>query len=240
MTPARLIFERQCSHLLGLGLLLGAFYGATRLDAFAAGSLCGVGSQTWAWLSVGIAVLHQVFVWFCLRVELYLALCTRWIGRHAFRVYAILFMVMLVARPVLISLLAIANRDTVPLPRWLGLLLAGALSLPTLYLFYSVIRYFGFRRAMGIDHFERGYRKLPLVREGIFRFTRNGMYTFGFLLVWIPGLAFSSFAALAVAAFSHAYIWVHYLCTERPDMTRIYGEELGGPPRAPFDAGLSR
>ena len=31
------------------------------------------------------------------------------------------------------------------------------------------------------------------------------------------------FVALAVALFQHAYIWVHYYCTEKPDMRRIYG-----------------
>ena len=29
--------------------------------------------------------------------------------------------------------------------------------------------------------------------------------------------------ALVVAAFQHAYIWVHMLCTEGPDMRRMYG-----------------
>jgi hypothetical protein len=101
--------------------------------------------------------------------------------------------------------------------------LALILAAPTFYLFYSVKRYFGFRRAFGIDHFDEAYRSLPMVRKGIFRFTPNGMYAFGFFLLWIPGLWFGSRAALCVAAFNHLYIWVHYYCTERPDMRRIYG-----------------
>ena len=48
------------------------------------------------------------------------------------------------------------------------------------------------------------------------------MYTFGFLLIWIPGLWFASTAALFAAMFNHLYIWVHYFATERPDMQRIY------------------
>jgi len=28
---------------------------------------------------------------------------------------------------------------------------------------------------------------------------------------------------LAAALFQHAYIWVHYYCTEEPDMQLIYG-----------------
>jgi len=29
--------------------------------------------------------------------------------------------------------------------------------------------------------------------------------------------------ALLLAGFNHLYIWVHYYCTEKPDMERIYG-----------------
>ncbi len=32
-----------------------------------------------------------------------------------------------------------------------------------------------------------------------------------------------SLAALAAALFQHAYIWVHYYCTGKPDMDLIYG-----------------
>jgi hypothetical protein len=49
------------------------------------------------------------------------------------------------------------------------------------------------------------------------------MYVFGLLLLWVPGLVAQSSAALGVALFSHAYIWAHYLFTERPDMQQIYG-----------------
>ncbi|MCB0167803.1 MAG: hypothetical protein KDI79_26490, partial [Anaerolineae bacterium] len=60
-------------------------------------------------------------------------------------------------------------------------------------------------------------------RKGIFRFTRNGMYTYGFLLLWVPALWYASLAALGVALFNHLYIWVHYYVTELPDIKRIYG-----------------
>lgn len=48
------------------------------------------------------------------------------------------------------------------------------------------------------------------------------MCTLGFLVLRAPALHFRSVAALAVAAFSYLYVWVHYFCTERPDMERIY------------------
>jgi protein-S-isoprenylcysteine O-methyltransferase Ste14 len=96
---------------------------------------------------------------------------------------------------------------------------------------YSIARYFGFERAFGIDHFDTSYRGKPLVKKGIFRYTSNGMYVFGLLILWIPGVLFSSLTALAAALFSHIYIWVHYFCTEKPDMNFIYAVNdpyLGG------------
>jgi hypothetical protein len=83
-------------------------------------------------------------------------------------------------------------------------------------------KYFGLKRALGIDHFDPAYRKIPFIRQGIFKYTSNGMYKFAFLLLWAVGLLFLSEAALLVAAFSHLYIWVHYYCTELPDIRRIY------------------
>jgi hypothetical protein len=51
------------------------------------------------------------------------------------------------------------------------------------------------------------------------------MYTIGFLGLWAAALAFASWTALLLAAFNHAYIWVHYFATEKPDMARIYGND---------------
>lgn len=87
---------------------------------------------------------------------------------------------------------------------------------------YSVVRYFGMARAAGADHYASRYRDMPLVRGGIFRFTSNGMYLYAFLLFWALAVCFDSAAALAVAAFSHAYIWVHFYATEKPDMEFLY------------------
>ncbi len=87
---------------------------------------------------------------------------------------------------------------------------------------YSVKRYFGLARAAGADHFDPSYRDTPLVKEGIFRFTKNGMYVFGFLLLWVVSIGFNSIEALIVTVFSHAYIWIHFYATEKPDMDYLY------------------
>ena len=107
--------------------------------------------------------------------------------------------------------------STIRVPLTLILLLLG------LYAMYSVKKYFGMSRAAGGDHFDVRYRDMPLVKGGIFRYTENGMYVYAFLLFWAIAIGFNSAVALIVAAFSHAYIWVHYYATEKPDMDFLYG-----------------
>ena len=84
--------------------------------------------------------------------------------------------------------------------------MAMILGIPAAYTLYSVVRYFGIARASGIDHFDKNYRNLPLVKKGVFRFTGNAMYSFGFLTFSAIAVAGASSAALVVAFFSHAYI----------------------------------
>jgi protein-S-isoprenylcysteine O-methyltransferase Ste14 len=152
-------------------------------------------------------------------------------GSRGFGVYAVGFSILGIARVVAVFMLALSNRDTLPVDLKVLRVVAVFAAIPAAYLFYSVKRYFGFKRAFGIDHFDKYYRSLPFVRKGIFRFTRNGMYVFGFCLLWVPGLWFASAAALFVALFNHLYIWVHYYSTELPDMKRIYGETRVSPGR---------
>jgi protein-S-isoprenylcysteine O-methyltransferase Ste14 len=67
---------------------------------------------------------------------------------------------------------------------------------------------------------------MPLVREGAFKYSSNAMYTYVFLVFWAIAFFTGSTAALATALFQHAYIWVHYYCTEEPDMRVIYGQGI--------------
>jgi hypothetical protein len=63
----------------------------------------------------------------------------------------------------------------------------------------------------------------PALGEGAFAWTSNAMYALVFLGLWGSVLLTGSLAALAAALFQHAYIWLHYYCTEAPDMALIYG-----------------
>ena len=223
MDKVKLIFEKQLLHFILLILLLFGLFELSELPGFWFGEIYGINTRTWFYFAMANTIVHQVFVWACWRTQLHAKLLTRCLGRAAFPVYAGMFSLMIILRPVLITFLAISNRNTVPLNAAAANITVIIMVLILIYLGYSIKTYFGFRRAFGIDHFDTSYRSLPLVREGIFRFSPNGMYVFGFLALWVPAVYFSSKAALSFALFSHLYIWVHYFTVEKPDMKFIYG-----------------
>jgi len=171
------------------------------------------------WIAVFIPVLHQVFVWVAWRLELHSSALSTSIG---FRAYLTIFFLLFGARFLSLFALAWVDRGTLNLDIVLGIVVTSILVGFGIYAMYSVKRYFGMARAAGGDHFESRYREMPLVQEGIFRFTANGMYLYAFMLFWAIAVGLNSSAALAVAAFSHLYIWVHYYSTEKPDMAYLY------------------
>ncbi len=227
MTEARsgrgFFYRGQILHLVCLTALLVVLGFASHAPGFDAGSFLGLITTAWAALAVGDAIVHQVYVWLCWRLELDGRRLTRLFGGKAFPIYQAGFAILMIPRPILAFALGWSNRGSLPIEPWVGYVVAVILLPPSVYLVYCVRRYFGFKRAFGIDHFDASYRETPLVRKGIFTWTPNAMYVFGFFILWVPAFLFQSVAALIVAAFSHAYIWVHYYCTEQPDMRRIYG-----------------
>jgi len=223
MDKVKQIFEKQLLHFILLTLLLFGLFELSELPGFWSGEVNGINTRAWFYFALANTVAHQVFVWFCWRTQLHADLLTRWLGKAAFPVYAGVFSVMIILRPVVITFLSISNRNTAPLNAAAATSTAVIMAIPLMYLAYSMKTYFGFKRAFGIDHFDDSCRSKSLVREGIFRFSGNSMYVFGFFALWIPALVFSSAAALSLALFSHLYIWVHYFTVEKPDMVRIYG-----------------
>jgi protein-S-isoprenylcysteine O-methyltransferase Ste14 len=216
------LFERQLLHLTALILLVVAVMAGVHIMPVEEGRLFGISSSGWFILSVAAAVLHQVYTWLMWRAELYGKRLSKLFGRRAFTIFRIGFGLFGLSRFAIIPL-AIANQGTLSLPGWLQYGVSVLFFGLSGWLFYSVLRWFGVRRAMGLDHF------LPdeapgwgMVKKGIFRYTSNGMYTAGFLIFWAIALWFESAGALIVAAFAHLYIWVHYFCTETPDMNHIY------------------
>jgi hypothetical protein len=221
------LFKGQALHLVALAALLTGVIVAARAGGnVLAGSWWGLSTTAWLAIAVATPIVHQVYVWLVWRLELTRGAVSGALGRErGFRLYQAGFSILFVGRLLTIIGLGVANRNTLPLSPSLAYGLAAVLLLPALYLFYSVARYFGIERAYGIDHFDPAYRGKPFVKQGIFRFTSNGMYTFGFLALWVPGLLLLSQAALLAAAFNHLYIWVHYYATELPDIHYLYGRQ---------------
>lgn len=219
-------FEKQLAHLISLIVLVFAVYWASRAEGVLSGSLYGLDTAFWFWLAIAIPIAHQVFVWITWRAELHYSTITRTFGDRGFIFYSVVFMVLLIARPISITFVAISNQGSLQTdPRVLNMI-ALLLLVPILYLFYSLVKYFGLKQALGIDHFDTGYREKPLVRKGIFKYANNSMYIFGLLILWLPGLLLASKAALLAALFGHVYIWVHYFTVELPDMRYIYGSKV--------------
>ena len=217
------MFEKQGWHIFFLALLLVGVASLAQDDTVS-GQLWGISSQAWLWIAIVVPIVHQIFVWLFWRLQLHHGLITRWFGENGFPNYKIGFTILFATRPVSILLLGISNFNTITCPPSLMYAAAVLLLIPGIYTMYSVVNFFGMERAYGIDHFDTSYRDKPFVKQGMFKYTNNAMYKFGFLILWSIALFTLSKAALLVAAFSHLYIWVHFYFTELPDIRHIYGE----------------
>ena len=186
------------------------------------GTLWGISTKVWFWTAIAIPIIHQFYVWLIWRLELYQSTFTSRYGvTKSFKMYTIGFSILFGSRLISIIIVALSNQNSLLINPLFTYLLVAIISPLVIYLFYSVKKYFTIERAYGIDHFDKNYNK-PYEKRGIFRFTDNGMYVFGLMILYLPGLLLFSSAALTAAVFNHIYIWVHYYCTERPDMIAIY------------------
>lgn len=209
----------QAQHVM-LGVLLTV--GALAMLHDTSHSLLGLRSVQWAQITIAAAILHQVLVVLVWRTQLYFAWMTRAFGRRALAIWGAMFLPFLFARPVLILATGLADPGSLPGARALQIGLGCALLIPAIWGAHSVVRYFTVPRALGGDHFFDEYLNLPLVREGLFKYSQNAMYGIIFLGLWGLALLTGSWNALVVALFQHAYIWVHMYCTEAPDMALLY------------------
>ncbi len=215
------LFRGQLLHVVALVVLVPATWLAAG-RSLRGETLLGLADTTWLALGIAAPVVHQVYVWLAWRLQLGWNAFGRGFGDHGLTVYMIGFFPLLLTRPLGVIALGWVTRDSLPLPWAVVLPLAVLLALPAAWTQWSVIRWFGYRRAAGADHFEARYREMPLVRQGAFRHTPNAMYAWGFLSLWVLALLLRSEAALVLVAFQHLYIWVHWHATEKPDMRWIY------------------
>tara|TARA_B100001250_G_scaffold121367_1_gene103003 strand:- start:1364 stop:2047 length:684 start_codon:yes stop_codon:yes gene_type:complete len=218
------ILHKQSWHILFLIILLLGINFVIKYDnQILYGNLWGVKTHSWLYLTIFFAIVHQAYVLICWRYELFYKGLSKILKKNAFKIYKIGFTILILLRPILIIILSISNKMTIPIGNNLSYFICLILLIPGVYGQYSVFKYFGINRAFGIDHFKpEKYKNRTFVKKGIFKYTPNGMYKFVFLLLWIPGILFQSKAALIAALFQHIYIWIHYYFTELPDMKFIY------------------
>jgi len=221
------LWTKQTGHFLSLAILLVIIWlTVNNFPRLTFGNLFGIPAESWLLLGILVPIVHQLFVWFTWRMELVFQSISKRYGAQGFEYYKTIFLVLFILRPVSVLCLAMANSDTLGISKTTGWVMGILFLIPALYLIYSVKRYFGLDRALGKDHFEpESFKDKELVKKGIFRYTNNGMYVFGFFMLWAIAFLFRSEAALLVAAFNHIYIWVHYVFTEKPDMKFIYGQD---------------
>ncbi|MCF6208986.1 MAG: hypothetical protein L3J61_06370 [Ghiorsea sp.] len=219
------IFQYQARHLLLLLILLALVTLYVSADPqILLGAYLGISTTSWFWLAIAVPIVHQTYVMLVWRFELYQrTFSKRWGTQKAFKIYAIGFSILFGSRLISIILLAISSPQSLSLEPTITYTLAAIIAPLVIYLFYSVKTYFTMERAYGIDHFDPNYDE-PYVKQGIFKYTDNGMYVFGLMVLYLPSLLLLSKAALLVALFNHIYIWIHFYCTEKPDMVHIYGK----------------
>jgi protein-S-isoprenylcysteine O-methyltransferase Ste14 len=188
------------------------------------GTWLGITDRSWFIAALGVPVIQQIAVALLWRAQLCYGLLTRLFGDAGFIVWGVIFFPLLILRPLLVMAVGLADTNSLA-THGLTLSVIGALFLvPALWTMHSVKKYFGFARALGGDHFFERYRAMPMVREGAFKYSSNAMYSFVFIGLWGIALLLGSQAALAVVLFQHAYIWVHWYCTEQPDGVVLYGQ----------------
>lgn len=216
-------FHRQIWHFLSLIILVYLTWKFSN-PAIQNNSWFSISSNTWFWLAISFTIFHQVIVWIVFRLQLGWATLTKMFKSFDQYLWAIIFIPLLISRPIFIIGLANSTKNTLPISRPILIIIAIIISIPALYTLWSVFKYFKIMRALGGDHFRVSYRKMAMVDKGAFKYSSNAMYTYAFLLLYAIALYNASLPALIVSVFQHIYIWIHYYCTEKPDMDIIYGE----------------
>ncbi len=218
------MFYRQHYHLVALAVLILLMFIASFQPGMMEGQLWGLKTLSWFMITIGVVILHQLYVWACWRSELHFRTLTEHLGRTAFPVYGFFAVLFLIGRPTFVLLTAISNQQSIPIPDWMAWTLSVLFGLLFVMTVITLVRHFSLTRILGGDHFYRDIREAGLVKSGLFQYIPHPMYSVGMLGMWIPGIIFRSQAALLLALFQHLYIWVHYYTLEQPDMEQLYTE----------------
>ena len=216
-------FVRQPLHLILLVALCGGLWLSSLTPGFQVSHSWNISVPAVVVVSVVAGALHHLWVLVFWRLELGFSAVSRRLGRWGFILYSAGFVVLITARFVSVLYLAPLNGGTLPIPTGIRLAAVGIIAVFNAWGMYSVLRFFGVRRAFGLDHFDASVRQSGLVKRGAYRYCGNVMYLMIVPAFLVPCLLWGSVASLACGLFHCLFVWAHYLCTERPDMALIYG-----------------
>ncbi|PRP90706.1 hypothetical protein ENSA5_62520 [Enhygromyxa salina] len=228
-TP-QFFFRRQAHALVSLVLLVVVCWILAE-PSFGDGEGVLFSTRTWFIIALAVPVAHQVVVWLAWRGQLGWGILTRLFGDRDLTVWKAVFAPLILARPISAVLLGLSDAGSLGLSLSASVAIGLALLIPGLYAVYSAHAQLSSDRIVGGDHFQLRYRRMPMVQTGVYARIPNAMYALGFLLLWAIAVFAGSRAALALALFQHVYIWVHYFCTEVPDMELMYGDRADSPRR---------
>lgn len=219
------ILERQGLHLLGFVLIGAILYWATQQFPSRLNTLWGLSAGEWiavSWILVGLSQAWVAFFW---RLELHGNRISARLGKNGFRLHVVGYVVLFAARFLTFVPIALATAFTTKIPLWVNVPLLVISTPLILWSLHGGVVYFGLERLAGIDHFDPAYRGGDLEVRGIYALLPNAAYSVGLLFFFHPGLVLHSPLALIVAAAQFAMVWVHYFCTEQPDLRHIYGAQ---------------
>ena len=218
------VFKGQGYHLAAYIVLGAVLYLAVILLPQGHSVRWGLSTAEWIALSWVLAGIHQAWIAFFWRAELYLGKISAWFGSAGFGYYKTGYVVFGLARLLCVIPISRSSAHTDAIPPLVSVTLIVLTTPLILWVAYSFAFYFGFDRAAGADHFDPAYRDKPMETRGAFRYFRNPAYTLGLLLLYHPGLFWHSSLGLVAAAVHHAFVWVAYFCSEKPDLEAIYGD----------------
>jgi hypothetical protein len=218
-------FERQLWQLSILAALFTVFYFAYDLFAVPPGQWLGLSTREWYLTATITPIIHQVYIWLCWRGELYFNALSKVFGHHAYRVFSVIFFLLISIRFFSIIAVCFADYQSLDIPAQARYPLSFILLLPALYAIYSVARYFGMIRAAGEDHFKpEEYRNRPFVKQGMYKYSSNVMYVYVMLIFLAVAVFCASKGGFLAALYMYATVWTHYFCTEKPDIRSIYAK----------------
>jgi len=180
--------------------------------------ILGFNAYQWLVINIWIHIIHVGYVWICWRSELLWKSVSKSIGFENY-FYGFIFLISLRFFTLVIPFIDYASLYT---PNALSFIVSIIMFVPIIYTLYSVKKYFGFKRAVGIDHFDKKYRNIPFEKRGMFKWVSNSMYTFGLLLPLAVAVLTGSKIMFLVGIFTYVGGWLHYFATEKPDIKYIY------------------